>query len=366
MKKNIKILHVIASLGNGGAERQLIEMLKINRNHGVLLLFKADVYKVTLDKLNIKYWEMGVENKLLIFLKIFFFRDVIKDYQPDIIQSWMYNACFFSVLCKLLKLYDKPLIWNIRCSNMISKYYSVSQRIIIYFSIILSKYAEKIIYNSHAGKCYHEKIGFNQNSGKVIYNGVDSKKFNSSNQNRKLLRKKYNFAKNDLVFICVARVDPMKNHNNFLKAFMGIENIFKDKVKLVLVGKGTDKLDLPYNCIALGMKQNIEEYYSMADIIIVPSAFGEGFSNVLVEGMLTNLLPVATNVGDAKKIIGSTGFMLSGFNEEILKKELSKIIKLKQTVIKTKGSKARDRAYKLFTVDKMIKSYEKVFLKAKL
>ena len=113
------------------------------------------------------------------------------------------------------------------------------------------------------------------------------------------------------------------------------------------------------------MKRNIEEYYNIADIIIVPSAFGEGFSNVLVEGMLTNLLPVATDVGDAKKIIGNTGYMLSGYNEETLKKELSKIIKIKQTVIKNMGRKARDRAHKLFTVEKMIKSYENVFSKVK-
>ena len=53
MKKNIKVLHVIVSLGNGGAERQLMEILKHNRNHGVLLLSEADVYKETLDKLKI-------------------------------------------------------------------------------------------------------------------------------------------------------------------------------------------------------------------------------------------------------------------------------------------------------------------------
>ena len=72
MKQKIKVLHIIASLGNGGAERQLIEILKYNRNHGVLLLSTADVYKETLDKLKIKYWEMGVKNKLLIFFKILF------------------------------------------------------------------------------------------------------------------------------------------------------------------------------------------------------------------------------------------------------------------------------------------------------
>ena len=365
MKKDIRVLHVIASLGNGGAERQLIEILKYNRNHAVFLLSEADAYKETLEKLKIKYWEMGVKNKFLIFFKIFFFRYVIRNYKPDIIQSWMYNACLFSVFCKLIKLYNKPLIWNIRCSNMISEYYSVSLRLIIYACAVLSRNVEKIIYNSYAGKDHHKKIGFSQKSGKVIYNGVDSKKFNSILRQRKALRKKYNFTKNDLVFICVARIDPMKNHNNFLKAYKCLECTFNNKIKLVLAGKGTDKLDLPYNCIALGMKKNIEDYYNVADIIIVPSAFGEGFSNVLVEGMLTNLLPIATDVGDSKKIIGSTGFIIKGHTEETLKKELSKILKIKHTLIQSMGKRARHRAYKLFSVEKMIKSYDNIFSKVK-
>ena len=102
MKKKIKVLHVIASFGNGGAERQLIDVLRYNRNHSVLLLNRADIYKETLDKLKIKYWEMGAKNKLQVLLRIFFFRNIIKIYKPDIIQSWMYNACLFSVFCKLI------------------------------------------------------------------------------------------------------------------------------------------------------------------------------------------------------------------------------------------------------------------------
>ena len=248
---------------------------------------------------------------------------------------------------------------------MVIKHYPFSLKFIVYACVFLSKYVEKIIYNSFAGQVYHKKIGFSQKSGKVIYNGVDSKKFNSTITQRKILRKKYNFAENDLVFICVARVDPMKNHNNFLKAYKSIGSFRNNKIKLVLAGKGTDKLDLPDDCIALGMKKNIEDYYNIADIVIVPSAFGEGFSNVLVEGMLTNLYPVATDVGDAKEIIGTTGFILSGSDEETLKKEFSKIIKIKQAFIKIKGRKARNRAHKLFTIGKMIKSYDNVFSKVK-
>ena len=81
--------------------------------------------------------------------------------------------------------------------------------------------------------------------------------------------------------------------------------------------------------------------------------------------MLTNLLPIATDVGDAKKIIGSTGYMIKGHTEETLKKELSKIIKIKHSLIQSMGRKARDRAYKLFSVEKMIRSYDNIFLEVK-
>ena len=105
--------------------------------------------------------------------------------------------------------------------------------------------------------------------------------------------------------------------------------------------------------------------YDKADIIIVPSSFGEGFSNVLAEGMLTNLLPVATDIGDAKKIIGKTGFIIKGHNIESLENNLLKIINLKKNVIKNMGKKARFRASKIFTVENMVKSYESIYIKVK-
>ena len=74
MKKNIKVLHVIVSLANGGAERQLVEILKHNKNHGVLILSNADIYKETLENLGNNYWELGVEKKLFVFKKIFAFK----------------------------------------------------------------------------------------------------------------------------------------------------------------------------------------------------------------------------------------------------------------------------------------------------
>ena len=361
MSNNKKVLHIIASLGNGGAERQLIELLKYNKSHAVLLLSDAGVYKKTLNSCNIKYWELEVKNKFIIFFKFFAFIKVIKLFKPDIIQSWMYNACLFSTFCKVLSFNKTPIIWCIRCSNMITNHYSYILKLSILCCKYFSKKADKIIYNSFAGMKYHIGIGFNKKKKNIIFNGVDKKKFKYNKSLREKLRKKYKIRSNETVIICVARVDPMKNYNNLLKAYKKIDEKKMKNLKLVIIGKGTEYLNISKGCLALGMKLDIEKYYNMADIIILPSAFGEGFSNVLVEGMLTGLLPTATDVGDSKYIIGDTGFLIRKSDYGSIKKILLKLSNLKKNTLLIKRKKAKYRAKKLFSPEKMLKKYSDIY-----
>jgi glycosyltransferase involved in cell wall biosynthesis len=363
MKKKIKVLHLIASLENGGAERQLIELIKKNKNHGVVIFKNASVYKNTLNMLNIKYWELGVKNKFLVFFKILTVSRIIKEFQPNIIQAWMYNACFFSVLCKIFNIYKTPLIWCIRCSDMTTKYYTISLKFLIIGCRLLSKKVDKIVYNSFSGMKYHTDLGYSSKNKIVIVNGVNATKFKKSDSLRKSLRDKYKFKKNDIVIILVARVDPMKNHKGFLNAFKKAKDNGLDNLKLLLVGKETDSLNIPSDTLALGMKLDIEKYYNIADIIMLPSLFGEGFSNVLVEGMLTNLVPVSFNVGDSKKIINNTGFIIEEINEVGLLKVLHKISNSNKTILNQLGKKARLRAYKNFTPKIMTEAYYNLYCK---
>ena len=44
MSNDKKVMHIIADLGNGGAERQLVELLKLNPTHKLLVLKNTGVY----------------------------------------------------------------------------------------------------------------------------------------------------------------------------------------------------------------------------------------------------------------------------------------------------------------------------------
>tara|TARA_E500000178_G_C16819984_1_gene661050 strand:- start:327 stop:926 length:600 start_codon:yes stop_codon:yes gene_type:complete len=194
----------------------------------------------------------------------------------------------------------------------------------------------------------------------VIQNGIDNKKFRFSSSARKILKKKYNILNEEKVLLCVARVDPMKGHSNLLKAFSIVVK-HNRKLKLILIGKDTQKLNKNNNIITLGMIKDIENYYSVADFIILPSLFGEGFSNVLVEGMLCKLFPISSDVGDNKLIVGKTGIIFPSDNIKSIINILEKVANMKQKKISIMSQQAYIRAKSEFNLKKMFNAYKKTY-----
>ena len=70
MQKKRKVIHVIVDLGRGGAERQLIELLKKNPSHKLLIFKTAGECKKELDANKINYKELNLNN-FFIFLQTF-------------------------------------------------------------------------------------------------------------------------------------------------------------------------------------------------------------------------------------------------------------------------------------------------------
>ena len=360
-KDNIKVLHVIAGLGNGGAERQLFEMLRKNKSHVLCSLTDTGVYSKSIKKLGINFIELKIKYYISILLKIPKLLKIIKEHDINVIHAWMYNSCLISIILKVLIVNKRiSILWGIRCSNMNTKYYSLQLKINIFLCNIFSKLADKIIYNSYAGLYYHNRIGFNSKKAMVIQNGIDNKKFRFSSSARKILKKKYNILNEEKVLLCVARVDPMKGHSNLLKAFSIVVK-HNRKLKLILIGKDTQKLNKNNNIITLGMIKDIENYYSVADFIILPSLFGEGFSNVLVEGMLCKLFPISSDVGDNKLIVGKTGIIFPSDNIKSIINILEKVANMKQKKISIMSQQAYIRAKSEFNLKKMFNAYKKTY-----
>jgi glycosyltransferase involved in cell wall biosynthesis len=277
---------------------------------------------------------------------------LIKQLQPDVLQGWMYHGNVLAALGhRLAKGYkSRKLYWNLRASNMDDARYGR----IIRASALLSRWPDAVIANSAAGLAYHISRGFRPRRGAVIANGIDTDLFRPDPAARGRLRGELGIAQDAIVAIHVARLDPMKNHAGFLAAMGRVP-----AVTGLMVGTGTERLQLPHNVRALGQRSDVAALFACADLVVSTSAFGEGFSNAIAEGMSAGLIPIATDVGDARQIVGDAGYVVSPRDPEILAKTLA--IEAATPDRPARGLRARARIEQHFTLARALDCYATLY-----
>jgi glycosyltransferase involved in cell wall biosynthesis len=129
----------------------------------------------------------------------------------------------------------------------------------------------------------------------------------------------------------------------------------------LMVGAGTKGLVCPPNVRALGARRDVERVYAAADLVVSSSAYGEGFSNVLAEGMSAGLVPVATDVGDAVIIIGPTGHVVAPRNPAALAAAIKTEAAFSPDQQRDRGLQARARIVGSFARGRAIEAYARLY-----
>ncbi len=357
MKIGAKVLHIIPNLAQGGAETQLLELVSKNNTHIICQLLSEKNNKNIISK---NIYSLNMKRKIPDIRAFYKLYKIIHEVKPDIIHSWMYHSCLLEVLLrKITNNKNIPLVWGLRCSNMDLHYYSKQLKLIIKVCSFFSYTPNLIVHNSYRGKIIHDSLGFNK-INIVISNGIDTKKYAPNKIFRNNFRKKYQISHTTKVLLCVSRLDPMKDHITLLASFKKIKKAYSEVI-LVLAGLGTEKFCNIENVIALGGNDKINEVYAASDIIVSSSAFGEGFSNALGEGMASGLVPVATNVGDAKYIIKNLGKVVNPKSSNKLANAVIEVLNLSENDFISYKTKVRIRIIDHFSKDIMLKNYDRVY-----
>ena len=101
---------------------------------------------------------------------------------------------------------------------------------------------------------------------------------------------------------------------------------------------------------------------SSAIDILCLSSRAEGFPNVIGEAMACGVPCVTTDVGDAKEIVGDTGWVAPPRDFERLAKSLDDALSCSDEELKYRGDKARERVVKYFSMqtarDKYVSIYQ--------
>ena len=84
------------------------------------------------------------------------------------------------------------------------------------------------------------------------------------------------------------------------------------------------------------------------------SAFGEGFSNALAEGMACGLPAVSTDVGDAAIIVGDTGMVVPPHDPQALASAIRALANEEPAAHAERSRRARARIVEQFSLERSI------------
>jgi glycosyltransferase involved in cell wall biosynthesis len=250
----------------------------------------------------------------------------------------------------------RRLYWGIRCSNMNLADYSRKLRLVIGVCARFSSYPDAILANSEAGVRAHGAAGYRPKRFIVVANGIDTSRFRPDPAARTELRNTLGIEPETAAVIHVARVDPMKDQRTFLQAMAAVPHALG-----LLVGKGTEQLALPSNVRALGLRADIPRLLAAADLMVSSSAYGEGFSNAIAEAMSAGVPAVATDVGDARAIVGDTGEVVEPKNPHAMAAAITRLIGEDGERRARRADAARARIIADFSLTRMVERYENLY-----
>lgn len=379
MMKNILYLHAGAEMY--GADKILLELvtgLDKSKFHPIVVLPNDGILK---DKLIENGIETYVVHYPILRRKYFNLKGIInyglnyfgksneivkflKNKRIDIIHANTTAVLEGIYLKKKLKC---KLVWHVH--EIILKPAIINKTI----SYLIGKYADKCVAVSKAVKKHLIDSKFiDEDKVEVIYNGVDTERFNPNVEN-KYLYKEWNIPDEAIKVGMIGRVNAWKGQNDFLdaaeellkkysnlyifivgSAFAGEEWRVDELKKKIADSKNKDRI------IFSEFRTDTPEIHSFFDVLVLPSTNPDPLPTVVLEAMGCGTTVVGYNHGGVTEMVinGETGLLAEVKNSKDLGKKIQQVL---ESDYKLMGQKARDRAVKNFSEYSFINNFSKVY-----
>lgn len=309
-----KVLHIITSLNDGGAEGVLTRLCLHSKEvqHVVISLMDEGKYGAVLAESGVAVHCLGMNPGKPSMARFFRLIRLIRMEQPDVVQTWMYHADLLGGIAARLAGVRR-VFWGIRHSTLEKGKSKRSTIMIARLCALLSGWVpEEIICCANKARDAHAAIGYSVRKLRVIPNGYDLSRFRPDAYAGARVRAELGVGSDDFIIGNVGRFDPLKDHSNLLQALAWVAEC-KIPFHCALIGKGLSpdnavlvkqiaELGLQDNVLLVGQRSDIPAVMNALDLHVL-SSLSEGFPNVLAEAMACGTPCVSTDVGDALEIV---------------------------------------------------------------
>jgi glycosyltransferase involved in cell wall biosynthesis len=353
MNMPMTILQVISQRHLSGAERvclMLSESLQL-RGHRVVLLCKKDAAMLGEAALRgIETRTPGLSGKFNPLVALGILR-IAREVHADLIHTHLSTASQWGGVAG--RLGGIPVVSHVHAMN--SRYFFLL--------------ANAMVACSEGVRQHIIKQGVSQGRIETIYNGIDSKRLNIT-QDRAEMRLSLGIAGEAPAIACIAHLADKKGQADLVRAVALLKNTWPDLV-CFLVGTGenmdslrrlAENLDVTRQTALLGYRADAVSVMNAMDLIILPSLGKEGLPLVLLEAALLGKPAICSNIPGNNEVVvdGVTGLLFPPGDPAALAEQIDRLLSDRERCARM-AQCAQERAQREFTIEAMTDRVEGLY-----
>jgi glycosyltransferase involved in cell wall biosynthesis len=173
----------------------------------------------------------------------------------------------------------------------------------------------------------------------------------------------------ELVFLFVGRLAPVKDVTGLIAAFLAVQARSGGAARLLVVGDGEDRRaceqllqasPVGHRVTLAGEQADIRPYLAAADVFIMNSR-SEGTPRALLEAMAAGLPAICTAVGGIPDLLAGRGWLTTPGDPASLEREMERVI-ADPSAAASKGEECREYVRANFDSRKIVEQYKRLLL----
>jgi glycosyltransferase involved in cell wall biosynthesis len=322
LDRRLRVLFLIDSLGPGGAERLMVDLLPELQEQGIdsevvaIQERHGNPVAAELADLGFSVSTIGIE-RLRERGALARVIDAVKASRPDVIHTQLEFANILGSIAG-----ERLGIPTIATIHTLDRPAALSREGLRFrlMGWALRRRCDRVIAVSESARRHVlGRAGIRPRRTRAIHNGIDLAQFGPDADVRAAVRAELGISPSAFVVITVAVLRPPKGIGDMVRALPTVIGDHPDLMYLV-VGDGSARGDLEALAEQLGVasvvnfaghRADIPRMLAAADLFVLPS-HTEALPTVLIEAMATELPVVATDVGGTSEILaaGQSGILV--------------------------------------------------------
>lgn len=368
-------MYVITGLHKGGAEGQLLELVRRMKDRGhqveVVSALPASGYADDIRALGIRVHSLEIQLGRLDPRAIPRLARIIWSFRPDVVHSFMVHANLLTRVIRLVAPAKVVVNTALGISESRTPEHSSRPRELAYTATDWLSDATTQV-SQLCAEHYVALRAVPRRKMKVVPVGIDSKRFRRlSDEERARCRSEFEIADDGAFnWVCVARLTPDKDHRTLLAAFKRLHERHPT-ARLILKGIGALESELRAEVASLGLggvvrfltaRIDIERLLNACDGFVL-SSVREGMPTVLLEAAGCELPIVATDAGGNREVTleGRSGFVVPPSDPPRLAEAMGRVMSLTPDERRSFGTAGRALIEREYDLEGIVSQYLQLY-----